>query len=72
MYKEIKFTEMSKEILEQLQKGAFLTVKSDDKVNTMTIAWGALGFMWYKPVFTAMVRYSRYTYELLRRQRILQ
>jgi flavin reductase (DIM6/NTAB) family NADH-FMN oxidoreductase RutF len=31
----------------------------------MTIAWGSLGFMWYKPVFTAMVRYSRYTYDLI-------
>ncbi|EYE89382.1 flavin reductase [Fervidicella metallireducens AeB] len=65
MYREIKFSEMSKELLEQLQKGAFLTVKDGDKVNTMTIAWGSLGFMWYKPIFTAMVRYSRYTYELI-------
>lgn len=65
MYREIKFNDLSKELLEQLQKGAFLTVKSGDKVNTMTIAWGALGFMWNKPVFTAMVRYSRYTYELI-------
>lgn len=65
MYREVKFTEFSKELLEQLQKGAFLTVKSGDRVNTMTIAWGALGYMWNKPVFTAMVRYSRYTHELM-------
>ncbi len=65
MYKEINFTENSKELLDQLQKGAFLTVKSGDQVNTMTIAWGSLGFMWHKPVFTAMVRYSRYTYDLI-------
>ena len=65
MYKEINFTELSKELLDQLQKGAFLTVKAGDKVNTMTIAWGSLGFMWYKPMFTSMVRYSRYTYELI-------
>jgi flavin reductase (DIM6/NTAB) family NADH-FMN oxidoreductase RutF len=65
MYREVKFTEISKELLEQLPKGAFLTVKSGEKVNTMTIAWGSLGFMWYKPVFTAMVRYSRYTYDLI-------
>lgn len=65
MYKEIEFSSLSKELLDQLQKGAFLTVKSGDKVNTMTIAWGALGFMWYKPVFTVMVRKSRYTHELI-------
>jgi flavin reductase (DIM6/NTAB) family NADH-FMN oxidoreductase RutF len=65
MYKDINFTDLSKELLEQLAKGAFLTVKSEGKVNTMTIAWGSLGFMWYKPVFTAMVRYSRHTYDLI-------
>jgi flavin reductase (DIM6/NTAB) family NADH-FMN oxidoreductase RutF len=65
MYREIKFNDLSKELLEQLPKGAFLTVKSGDNVNTMTIAWGSIGFMWYKPVFTAMVRYSRYTYGLI-------
>jgi flavin reductase (DIM6/NTAB) family NADH-FMN oxidoreductase RutF len=65
MYKEIKFTELSKEMLEQLQRGAFLTVKEGERVNTMTIAWGSLGYMWNKPIFIAMVRYSRYTYDLI-------
>ncbi|SDK82383.1 flavin reductase family protein [Natronincola ferrireducens] len=65
MYREIQFTDLSKDLLEQLQKGGFLTVKSGDEVNTMTIAWGSLGFMWTKPVFIAMVRYSRYTYNLI-------
>jgi len=51
--------------LDQLPKGAFLTVKSDDIVNTMTIGWGSIGFMWQKPVLMVMVRYSRYTHELL-------
>jgi len=66
MYKEFDFCEVSQELLQQLQKGAFLTVKSGNKVNTMTIAWGSLGYMWNRPVFTAMVRYSRYTYELIK------
>jgi len=65
MYKEIAFSDYAKELLEQLQKGAFLTVREGDRVNTMTIAWGSLGFMWAKPVFIAMVRYSRYTHELI-------
>lgn len=65
MIKEIKFNDLSRELLEQLQKGAFLTVREGSRVNTMTIAWGSIGYMWNIPVFIAMVRYSRYTYELI-------
>lgn len=64
MIKEINVFEYSDQLLTQLVKGAFLTVKSKEKTNTMTIAWGSLGFLWNKPVFTAMVRLSRYTYSL--------
>ncbi|EKE04284.1 MAG: hypothetical protein ACD_20C00089G0004 [uncultured bacterium] len=64
--REIKFNELSKEMLEQLTKGAFLTVKDKDgNLNTMTIAWGSLGYMWRIPVFMVMVRYSRHTYKLI-------
>lgn len=54
------------EMLKQLPLGAFLTVKSGDKVNTMTIGWGTIGFMWNRPVMMVMVRYSRYTHELIK------
>lgn len=47
------------------KKGAFLTVKNGDKVNTMVISWGSVGFAWQRPVFTILVRNTRYTYELL-------
>lgn len=63
--KEINIAEVSGKILEQLPEGAFLTVKHGDRVNTMTIGWGTLGRMWNRPVFMVMVRYSRYTYELI-------
>lgn len=62
---DIKFNELSKEMLQQLQKGAFLTVKNGDKVNTMTIGWGSIGIMWNKPVLMVPVRYSRYTHTLI-------
>lgn len=65
MFKNIKYNELSKEMLTQLQKGAFLTVKSGDKLNTMTIGWGSLGYIWNKPVFMVMVRYSRHTFDLI-------
>ncbi|MGD9677031.1 MAG: flavin reductase family protein [Vulcanibacillus sp.] len=46
-------------------KGAFLTVDSGEKVNTMTISWGSIGYMWRRPVFMVLVRSSRYTYEII-------
>jgi flavin reductase (DIM6/NTAB) family NADH-FMN oxidoreductase RutF len=65
MFKSIKYTEMSKEMLEQLQKGAFLTVKEGDRLNTMTIGWGSIGYMWNRPILMVMVRYSRHTFDLI-------
>ncbi len=56
----------SEHFFKQLPKGVFMTVKGEQGVNTMTIAWGHLGIIWNKPVFIAYVRYSRYTYSLLK------
>ncbi len=48
--------------MEYLHKeGAFLTSKNGEKINTMTISWGSVGFMWRKPVFMILVRPQRYT-----------
>lgn len=47
------------------KKGAFLTTKVDGEVNTMTISWGSIGFVWGKPMFTALVRKSRHSYNLI-------
>ncbi len=60
------FTNNLERAMECLHKGgAFLTCKNEDKLNTMTISWGSIGFIWKKPVFTVMVRESRYTRELI-------
>jgi len=54
------------QFLEQLPKGAFLTVQDrQGRVNTMTIGWGATGIIWNKPALMVMVRKSRYTYQLI-------
>ena len=45
--------------------GAFLTVKGGAGVNTMTISWGFVGFMWNKPQFITVVRPQRYTKDIL-------
>jgi len=63
--REVTFQELSQDFLTQLVKGAFLTVKQDDFVNTMTIGWGNVGFIWNKPVMMVPVRYSRHTYKMI-------
>lgn len=48
------------------RRGAFLTVKNKDgKINTMTIGWGNIGYEWARPIFTVLVRESRYTHQFL-------
>lgn len=63
--KPVKFQALSQDLLNQLVKGAFLTVKHDGKVNTMTIGWGTVGYIWNKPILMVPVRYSRYTHSLI-------
>lgn len=65
MSREIPYNEYAAKALEVLSKGAFLTTARDGKVNTMTIAWGNIGFMWGEPIFTVMVRPSRFTHQLI-------
>lgn len=50
-----------KKAVEILPKGAFLTTKDNETVNTMTIGWGSFGFQWGVPVATVMVRESRHS-----------
>lgn len=65
MIKEINYADYANKAVEILSKGAFLSTCADGKNNTMTIAWGSIGFMWGKPEFTIMVRKSRHTHENL-------
>ena len=65
MKKIVNFNENAQKNIDQLSKGAFLTTKLEEKVNSMTIAWGSIGFMWNKPIFMVMVRPQRYTYEII-------
>ena len=63
--KEINIYDYAAVINSAMKHGILLTTKADGKVNTMTIGWGALGIEWSRPVFTAYVRESRYTREML-------
>jgi len=55
----------SQTVMTRIQKGAFLTVKAGDALNTMTIGWGQIGFIWQRPVFMAAVRDSRHTFTII-------
>ncbi|MFO7814586.1 MAG: flavin reductase family protein [Halanaerobiales bacterium] len=63
--KTIKFNEFQKEVMDVIGGGAFLTVKDEGELNTMTIGWGSIGVVWSQPMFTVLVRHSRYTHKLI-------
>lgn len=67
MKKEINVFDYAGEIFKALPKGILLTSEAEDCINAMTIGWGTIGIEWGVPIFTAYVRESRFTKELLER-----
>ena len=63
--KEVDYNRYAKDALAQIPKGAFLTVKRDEEINTMAIGWGTIGSMWGRPVFVIGVRPSRHSFGFL-------
>lgn len=49
--KPIDLNEYAGVITRALERGAFLTTKAGDKVNSMVIGWGHVGRIWERPVF---------------------
>ena len=41
------------------------SLDADGKLNPMTIGWGVFGWIWHRPIFTVLVRPSRYTYSCI-------
>lgn len=48
-----------------IENGAFLTVSSKEKSNTMAIGWAMTGICWRKPIVMVAVRNSRFTYSII-------
>ena len=65
MKENINIWEHAQEIMENVGKGALLTSRVGDEVNSMTIGWGMIGIEWKKPIFIAYVRQSRHTKKLI-------
>lgn len=61
----MKYNDNAKNDLTALSKGAFLISQDAGQTNIMTIGWGAIGNIWGKPVFIALVRKTRFTRELI-------
>ena len=67
MKRDIEWVEGAKPLNDALTaNGVFLVaVDAKGKPNPMTIGWGQIGIVWSRPMFTVLVRTSRYTYECL-------
>lgn len=66
-HSDVPYTTYLQETLALLSQPGLLlaTAGADGKANAMTIGWGTIGVVWSKPIFTVLVRPSRYTYQLL-------
>jgi flavin reductase (DIM6/NTAB) family NADH-FMN oxidoreductase RutF len=65
--KMIPYTDVIAQATEKMSHGGIFLSVAGDTPNVMTIGWGAIGFYWTKPVFTAVVRPQRHTYPLLQK-----
>ncbi len=65
MYKEVDYEFYSGILLKQLPKGVFLSTRNGNIANTMTIGWANIGVMWDRPIFTALLRPSRFSCGLI-------
>ncbi|WP_315121181.1 flavin reductase [uncultured Clostridium sp.] len=63
---EIKPEELNKSPFQLIGRDWMLiTAEKDNKVNTMTAAWGGFGFMWGKNVTYIVIRPGRFTKEFV-------
>ena len=63
--KKVDMIPKIEQTMRQIEKGAFLTVKAGERLNTMTIGWATMGICWRKPIFMVAVRSSRHTFGIL-------
>jgi flavin reductase (DIM6/NTAB) family NADH-FMN oxidoreductase RutF len=63
--KDLNYMSIAEDAVSKIKKGAFLTVKAADALNTMTIGWATLGVIWQKPVMMVAVRSTRHTFGII-------
>lgn len=62
---KLQSMDIAKKAMDIIKKGAFLTVKAGEEINTMAIGWATIGHIWRKDVLMVPVRESRYTFGLI-------
>ena len=65
MMHHLDYMSVAEKAMTQIKKGAFLTVKAEARLNTMTIGWVTVGFIWGKPIMMVAVRNSRHTFGII-------
>jgi flavin reductase (DIM6/NTAB) family NADH-FMN oxidoreductase RutF len=63
--KDLDYMAMAEDVIKQIKKGAFLTVKAGDRLNVMTIGWAMFGVVWQKSIMMVAVRSSRHTFGII-------
>lgn len=65
--KDVDYRDHLKTTLEHMSRDGILlvSVAPDGKPNVMTVGWGTVGVVWGMPMFLALVRPQRYTYECI-------
>jgi len=61
----VDYMAVAERVMTQIKKGAFLTVKAEARLNTMTIGWATVGIVWGKPIVMVAVRNSRHTFGII-------
>ena len=62
---DVDYMSVAEDTIDKIKSGAFLTVKSGDRLNTMTIGWATFGVVWSKPIMMVAVRSSRHTFGII-------
>jgi len=63
--KVLDYMTIAEDAIKRIKKGAFLTVKAGNALNTMTIGWATFGVIWQKPIMMVAVRSSRHTFGII-------
>lgn len=63
--RNLDYMSIAEDAMKKIKKGAFLTVKAGEALNTMTIGWATFGFIWQKPIMMVVVRDSRHTFGIM-------
>lgn len=61
----VDYLKVAEKAINEIKNGAFLTVKSADAINVMTIGWATVGYVWRKPIMMVAVRLSRHTFGII-------